>query len=346
MLAYILAVLVGIGSIGLFIAAFFFPEIHRKHDFIWIGVGCFYALALWIYARQEIGGILVGQTASVALIGWFTWQTLMLRRQLVVVDRQTPIPSTTKIQNRSTQQSARNTAKPASDRPSGAETPTTADKSNTTVTSSPSTSHRDRSPATAKTASGANPTQQPSNSTPSRSIVTVTSSPSPNPTPSKNPADPPPAIAKTPSTQQSSHSTPTAAQPAVTAPSAPNTSPADSLPAIGKTAPLESNVAPDAKQISKPTNSDLPVKDNTATPTGSDPATPIEKQAWIEIKVRPASEISQPLGNPAQPPTTPANADSPKTSAPPEIVTEPISSKNVPSDAIPTTAKLESENWE
>lgn len=336
MLAYILAVLVGIGSIGLFIAAFFFPEIHRKHDFIWSGVGCFYALALWIYARQEIGGILVGQTASVALIGWFAWQTLMLRRQLVVVDRQTPIPSTTKIQNRSSQQSARNTAKPASE-------PTTADKPPTTVTSSPSTSHRDRPPATAKTASGANPTQQPSNSTPSRPIVTVTSSPSPNPAPSKNPADPPPA-AKTPPTQQSSNSTHTAAKPAATVPSAPNTSPA-APPAIGKTAPLESNVAPDAKQISNLENSDLPVKDRTATPTGSDPATRLEEQAWIEIKVRPASEISQPLGNPAQPPATPANADRPKTSPPPEI-TEPMSSKNVPSDAIPTTAKLESENWE
>jgi hypothetical protein len=342
MLAYILAVLVGTGSIGLFIAAFFFPEIHRKHDFIWSGVGCFYALTLWIYARQEIGGILVGQTASVALIGWFGWQTLMLRRQLVVVDRQTPIPSTTKIPNRSTQQSARNMAKPTSDRPSGAATPTTAENPTTTVTSSPSTSHRDRPPATAKTSSGANPTQQPSNSTPSRPIVTVTSSPSPNPAASKNPAAPPPAIAKTPPAQQSSDATPTAAKPAVTVPSDPNISSA----APPKTAPLESNVAPDANQISKPTNSDLPVKDNTATPTGSDSVTPIEEQAWIEIKVRPASEISQPSANPAQPPATPANVDNPKTSPPPKIVTEPIPAKNIPSDAIPTNTKLESENWE
>jgi Ycf66 protein N-terminus len=98
MLAYILAVLVGTGSVGLYISAFFFPEIHRKHDFIWSGVGFFYALVLWIYAGQETGGILVGQTASVALLGWFAWQTLKLRRQLVPVSQQTPIPDTTKLQ--------------------------------------------------------------------------------------------------------------------------------------------------------------------------------------------------------------------------------------------------------
>jgi hypothetical protein len=98
MLAYILAVLVGTGSVGLYIAAFFFPEIHRKHDFIWSGVGFFYALTLWIYARQSVGGIVVGQTASVALVGWFAWQTLKLRRQLVPANQQTPLPDTTKIQ--------------------------------------------------------------------------------------------------------------------------------------------------------------------------------------------------------------------------------------------------------
>ncbi len=97
MLAYILAVLVGTGSVGLYISAFFFPEIHRKQDFIWSGVGFFYALVLWIYARQETGGILLGQTTSVALLGWFAWQTLKLRRQLVPVNQQTPIPSTDKL---------------------------------------------------------------------------------------------------------------------------------------------------------------------------------------------------------------------------------------------------------
>ena len=100
MLAYILAVLVGTGSVGLYISAFFFPEIHRKQDFIWSGVGFFYALVLWIYARQETGGILLGQTTSVALLGWLAWQTLTLRRQLVPVSQQTPIPSSTKLKQK------------------------------------------------------------------------------------------------------------------------------------------------------------------------------------------------------------------------------------------------------
>jgi Ycf66 protein N-terminus len=100
MLAYILAVFVGTGSVGLYISAFFFPEIHRKQDFIWSGVGFFYALVLWIYARQETGGILLGQTTSVALLSWLAWQTLTLRRQLVPVNQQTPIPSPTKLKEK------------------------------------------------------------------------------------------------------------------------------------------------------------------------------------------------------------------------------------------------------
>jgi Ycf66 protein N-terminus len=100
MLAYILAVLVGTGSVGLYLSAFFFPEIHRKQDFIWSGFGFFYALVLWIYARQETGGILLGQTTSVALLSWLAWQNLKLRRQLVPVNQQTPLPSTAKIKEK------------------------------------------------------------------------------------------------------------------------------------------------------------------------------------------------------------------------------------------------------
>ena len=95
MLGYLLAVLVGTGSVGLYVAAFFFPEIHRKPDFIWGGVGLFYALALWIYAKEISGGILVGQAASVALLGWFGWQTIKLR-QLVPIDWQTTVPTSKK----------------------------------------------------------------------------------------------------------------------------------------------------------------------------------------------------------------------------------------------------------
>jgi hypothetical protein len=94
MLAYVLALAVGLGSIALYLAAFFFPEIHRKNDFIWSGVGLFYALVLWIFAQRITGGLLLGHVASVALLGWFGWQTLLLRRQLTPTTQQTQIPST------------------------------------------------------------------------------------------------------------------------------------------------------------------------------------------------------------------------------------------------------------
>jgi Ycf66 protein N-terminus len=80
MLAYILAIAVGLGSFIFYMAAFFFPEVHRKYDFLWSGVGLFYALVLWICAGRITGGVLLGQTAAVALVGWLGWQTLTLRR--------------------------------------------------------------------------------------------------------------------------------------------------------------------------------------------------------------------------------------------------------------------------
>lgn len=93
MLAYVLALAVGLGSIAIYLAAFFFPEIHRKYDFIWSGVGLFYALVLWVFAQRITGGLLLGHVASVALLGWFGWQTLSLRRQLTPLAQQTQIPS-------------------------------------------------------------------------------------------------------------------------------------------------------------------------------------------------------------------------------------------------------------
>ncbi len=93
MLAYMLALVVGLGSFGLYMAAFFLPEVHRKYDFIWSGVGLFYALVLWVCAGRMTGGVLLGQLAVVALLGWFGWQMLWLRRQLAPVDQQTPVPT-------------------------------------------------------------------------------------------------------------------------------------------------------------------------------------------------------------------------------------------------------------
>lgn len=98
MLAYMLALVVGLGSFGLYMAAFFFPEVHRKNDFIWSGVGLFYALVLWVCAGRMTGGVLLGQLAVVALLGWFGWQMLWLRRQLAPLDQQTPLPTAADLQ--------------------------------------------------------------------------------------------------------------------------------------------------------------------------------------------------------------------------------------------------------
>ncbi|MBW4579340.1 MAG: hypothetical protein KME42_07175 [Tildeniella nuda ZEHNDER 1965/U140] len=93
MLTYLLALIVGLSSFGLYMAAFFFPEVHRKNDFIWSGLGLFYALVLWVCAGRITGGVLLGQTASVTLLGWLGWQTLTLRRQVAPVDQQTAVPT-------------------------------------------------------------------------------------------------------------------------------------------------------------------------------------------------------------------------------------------------------------
>jgi len=93
MLAYVLALVVGLGSLAIYLAAFLFPEIHRKNDFIWSGIGLFYALVLLVFAPIIMGGLLLGHLASVALLVWFGWQTLSLRRQLTPETQRTPIPS-------------------------------------------------------------------------------------------------------------------------------------------------------------------------------------------------------------------------------------------------------------
>lgn len=90
LLSGVLAGLVGLGSVTLYLAAFFFPEVHRRHDFFWSGVGCFYALILWLDASQMTPTELVGHIASISLMGWLGWQTLTLRRKRTPVAQQTP----------------------------------------------------------------------------------------------------------------------------------------------------------------------------------------------------------------------------------------------------------------
>ncbi len=82
MLAYVLALVVAAGSLIFYLAAFFLPEVHRRQDFIWSGVGLFYALVLWSCAGRITGAVLLGQMASVALLGGLAWQTLALRREM------------------------------------------------------------------------------------------------------------------------------------------------------------------------------------------------------------------------------------------------------------------------
>ncbi|WGV26926.1 Ycf66 family protein [Halotia branconii] len=107
MLAFVLAFVVGLGSLAIYIAAFFFPEIHRKNDFVWSGVGLFYALVLWIFAPRISGGLLLGHVASVALLVWFGWQTLSLRRQLTPQAQQTQVPSSETVKTGIQQQATK-----------------------------------------------------------------------------------------------------------------------------------------------------------------------------------------------------------------------------------------------
>ncbi len=107
MLANILALVVGLGSLAIYISAFFFPEIHRKNDFIWSGVGLFYALVLWVFAPKITGGLLLGHVASVALLVWFGWQTLSLRRQVTPQAQQTAVPSPEAVKSTIQEQAAK-----------------------------------------------------------------------------------------------------------------------------------------------------------------------------------------------------------------------------------------------
>ncbi len=97
MLAYILAFAVGLGSFSIYMAAFFFPEVHRKSDFTWSGVGLFYALILWACAGRITGALLLGQMAGVAMLGSFAWETLTLRRLVTPIAQQTPIPQSANL---------------------------------------------------------------------------------------------------------------------------------------------------------------------------------------------------------------------------------------------------------
>lgn len=79
MLAYFLAIVVAITSLSLSVNAFVRPKIHRKDDFLWSGLGLFYALVLWVCAGRITGSVLLGQMAGVAIAIAFVWENIQLR---------------------------------------------------------------------------------------------------------------------------------------------------------------------------------------------------------------------------------------------------------------------------
>jgi hypothetical protein len=92
MLPYILAIFIGTGSVGIYLAAFVLPELYRRSDPLWSGVGLFYALVLWVEASRLTGGLLLGQALSVLLLGWFVVQALCLRRLAIPPEDRTALP--------------------------------------------------------------------------------------------------------------------------------------------------------------------------------------------------------------------------------------------------------------
>lgn len=82
MLSYALAIAVALSSLVLFSTAFLMSDLHRKDDFLWSGVGLFYALILWYCARNITGTVLLGQAAATTLLVSYSWQTLKLRKAI------------------------------------------------------------------------------------------------------------------------------------------------------------------------------------------------------------------------------------------------------------------------
>jgi Ycf66 protein N-terminus len=84
---------ISFGSLGFYLAGFLLPEVRRKKDAIWSGVGLIYALALLTNGDRISFGLLLGELASATLIGWFGWQILQQRRELSESTSQTQIPN-------------------------------------------------------------------------------------------------------------------------------------------------------------------------------------------------------------------------------------------------------------
>ena len=97
MLAHVLAVLLGFSSFVFYMAAFFYPEVHRRLDIIWSGLGLFYAVVLWFCAGQMTATVMLSQVMAVVLLLGLGWQTLSVRREKTPVYQQTPIVLTPEV---------------------------------------------------------------------------------------------------------------------------------------------------------------------------------------------------------------------------------------------------------
>ena len=98
MLSYALAIAVALSSFVLFLTAFLMSDIHRKDDFLWSGVGLFYALILWFCARNITGAVLLGQASASILLVSFVWQTLKLRKAIAHPERAVEISNFSVLQ--------------------------------------------------------------------------------------------------------------------------------------------------------------------------------------------------------------------------------------------------------
>lgn len=97
MLANVLAVLLGISSLIFYLVAFLYPEVHRRSDWVWSGLGLLYAVDLWFSAEQVTPVVLLGQVVAVTLLVGLGWQTLTVRREKTPVYQQTPIVLTPEV---------------------------------------------------------------------------------------------------------------------------------------------------------------------------------------------------------------------------------------------------------
>jgi len=97
LITYTLAVLVGIGSVSFYVAAFFYPEVSRPRDVIWSALGLLYALVLWFCAAQMTPALLLGQLIAAVLLSVLGWQTLSIRREKTPVYQQTPVVITPEV---------------------------------------------------------------------------------------------------------------------------------------------------------------------------------------------------------------------------------------------------------